>query len=238
MTADSRLGGRGRTAEEREYYSLSERVYEKFAPFYDFVVLPLRRMRREVAEMSEVHTGTKILDVATGTGEQALAFAEKGAEVIGIDLSEQMLRVARRKNRLPNLSFQRADAAELPFPAASFDVTCISFALHEMPQSVREAVLSGTARVTKPGGLIVVVDYALPRGPLASALSYHFVKLYERDHYADFVRRDMPDMLAKAGFRLRDSRARLLSAARVWTGVRDEAGIVKPRRQGRMASEP
>lgn len=214
---------RGRTDEEREYYSLSERVYEKFAPFYDLIVRPLRRMRREVAAMSEVQAGTRILDVATGTGEQALAFARRGAEVIGIDLSERMLRVARRKSRLPNLSFQRADAAELPFPSASFDVVSISFALHEMPDTVREAVLSDAARVTKPGGLVVVVDYSLPRPRLARALAYHIVKLYERDHYEDFVRRDMRGLLAKAGVRLRDTRSRLLGSVGIWTGVKSDA---------------
>ncbi len=214
----------GRTQEEREYYSLSEQVYEKFARFYDFVVYPFRRLRSDVAVLLEVGARDKVLDVATGTGEQALAFAERGAEVVGIDLSEQMLGVARRKNRFPNLSFQRADAVDLPFADGSFDLVCISFALHEMPDSVRASVLSSMASVTKPGGRVVVVDYSLPKGTLARFLSYHFVKLYERDHYADFVRRDVPSLLGTAGFRARESRSKLFGNAKIWIGVKPCVG--------------
>ena len=88
--------------------------------------------------------------------------------VIGIDLSEAMLRVARRKNGLPNVTFQRADATALPFEDANFDAACVSFALHEMPATIRERVVREMARVTKVGGTVVVVDYALPRNRAAS----------------------------------------------------------------------
>jgi ubiquinone/menaquinone biosynthesis C-methylase UbiE len=110
-TMDERDAGQ----EEREYYSLSRRVYEVFASFYDAVVFPIRGLRRKVASLVELRPGSRLLDVATGTGAQAFAFAEKAREVVGIDLSEAMLRIARRKNRFPNITFQQADAAELPF---------------------------------------------------------------------------------------------------------------------------
>ena len=99
-----------------------------------------------------------------------------------------MLRVARRKNRFSNVTFLRADAAALPFGDQSFDAACVSFALHEMPASIRDRVVREMARVTKAGGVAVVVDYGLPRNRVASWLAYHIVKLYERDHYATFVR--------------------------------------------------
>ena len=219
---------RGRTIEEREYYSLSERVYKYFAPFYDVLVSPFRRTRREVAALAEVGRDSAVLDVATGTGEQAVAFAATGADVIGVDLSEQMLRIARRKNGFSKLRFQRADAVELPFAEASFDLVCISFALHEMPESVREAVLHDMARVTKPGGRIVVVDYGLPRGRLARSLVYHLVKLYERDNYADFVRRDVTALLGAAGFRADQAHPKLLGVAKVWIGTKpQDVGVTR-----------
>lgn len=68
-----------------------------------------------------------------GTGE---AFAAKAGRVVGVDLSRPMLVIARRNNRLPHLTFQQADATELPFGDASFDVSCVSFVLHEMPASI------------------------------------------------------------------------------------------------------
>jgi len=58
---------------------------------------------------------TKILDVATGTGGQAFAFAKRGYNVVGIDLSEDMVKVASSLNKYENLKFRVADAANLPF---------------------------------------------------------------------------------------------------------------------------
>lgn len=206
------------TAEERAYYALNRSVYAWFAPFYDALVRPLRRMRRTVVEMARVPPDARVLDVATGTGEQALAFAAAAAEVIGVDLSESMLAVARRKRRPPNVSFLSADAISLPFPSSRFDVTCVSFALHEMPLSVRARVVREMARVTRRGGTVVVVDYALPRGRIAGALSFRLVRLYERDHYAEFVRSDVRGLLEGVGIAVRDERRAILGNVRLIVG--------------------
>jgi demethylmenaquinone methyltransferase/2-methoxy-6-polyprenyl-1,4-benzoquinol methylase len=215
---------RGRTEEEREYYALSTRAYAIFAPFYDLVTLPFRRLRDEVVSTLSIDRTLRALDVATGTGAQARAFAEKAAEVVGIDLSEAMLRIARRKHRLPNLTFRRADAAEMPFDDRSFDVACISFALHEMPRSIRERVVREMVRVTKPGGAILVVDYGLPRSAVMRWLVYHVVKLYEPDHYADFVRSDVQALLRDAGVELQAERPAPGGLARIYSGHRCEVG--------------
>lgn len=185
------------TDEERHYYALNAKAWRVLAPFYDAIVFPLKRLRRDVAKLAGVGPGSHVLDVATGTGAQALAFAETGADVVGIDLSESMLRIARRKVR--NVTFRIADARELPFEDARFDVCCVSFGLHEMPVSVRHDALLEMARVTKPTGKIVIVDYALPESPIASKVVFHLVKLYERDNYAEFVRSDLRATLARAG---------------------------------------
>ena len=211
---------RGRTDEERAYYSLSRRVYAVFAHVYDAVVFPFRMLRREAASMVDLPPGGRLLDVATGTGQQAFAFAEKAREVVGIDLSEAMLRVARRKNRFPNVSFQQADAAELPFEKDSFDASCVSFALHEMPSSVRERVVREMARVTKPGGSITVVDYGLPKSQIASTLVFHIIKLYEYHYYADFVKSDWRALLESAGVEVSDEHPALRGMARIMTGRR------------------
>lgn len=207
------------THEEREYYALNKRVYTTFAPFYDFVTFPIWKLRREVAMMVTIDARSRVLDMATGTGAQARAFAEKGGQVVGVDLSEPMLRIARRKNRFPNLMFRQADATNLPFGDASFDISCISFALHEMPSSIRERTLAEIARATKPGGTILVVDYGPPRTGFGRVLHW-LVKLYERDHYVDFIRSDLRVLLEQMGIAVRDERTRLLGAVRIMTGTR------------------
>lgn len=217
---------RGRTPTERDYYTLSARVYAAFAPFYDLVTVPfLSRLRREVARVAGVDHATSVLDVATGTGAQALAFAARCGHAVGIDLSESMLRVARRKSRSSRLSLVRADAVELPFADASFDLTCVSFALHEMPESVRLGTLREMARVTRPAGTIVVVDYSLPPGRLARTLVFWTVRLYEHDTYPEFVRSDLPALLREAGIGVRSDHRALVGAARIVTGFRLDGSI-------------
>jgi demethylmenaquinone methyltransferase/2-methoxy-6-polyprenyl-1,4-benzoquinol methylase len=219
---------RSRTEEERAYYDLSRRVYSKFAPFYDIVVRPIEGLRRTVARLAGIGPGSKVLDVATGTGAQARAFAATGAEIVGIDLSEEMLRVARRKSRRSNPSYVHADATALPFEDGSFDVASVSFALHEMPRSIRESVLREMRRVVVPGGTLVVVDYALPQhsawGPLVSRV----IELFEAKQYAEFVRSDVREMLEGCGIGVRQEQPALLGAARIVIGF-DKGGAPQPR---------
>ena len=207
-----------RSDDVQAYYSLNRRVYPALAPFYDLVTFPIRRLRREVASMAGVGPSSRVLDVATGTGAQALAFAESAREVVGIDISGPMLRIARRKNRRPSVTFLQADATKLPFEDGSFDVACISFALHEMPGSVRERAVREMMRVLRPGGTFVAVDYALPQNPVAASAVYRLVKLYERDLYADFIRSDLPALLRGAGVRVEEDRQVLRGTVRIVKG--------------------
>jgi len=208
----------GRTVEERQYYSLNEGVYAKFAAAYDLTVRPIRRLRRDVVELSRAGSDAAVLDVATGTGEQARAFAEKCREVVGVDLSEAMLAVARAKSPRANLTYVQADATRLPFDKARFDVASISFALHEMPASIREAVLREMVRVTKPRGTIVIVDYGLPRSLLGRHAVYQIMRFYEDTHYPEFTRLDLRALLARHGIEVLDDRPLVFGAARVLVG--------------------
>lgn len=97
-----------------------------------------------------------------------------------------------------------AQAAQLPFEDAHFDVCWVPFGLHGRPVGVRQQALLEMARVTKPNGKLVIVDYALPENPIASRLVYHLVKLYEPDNYAEFVRSDLHAMLDRAGLAAKD----------------------------------
>lgn len=215
----------GDDREERAYYSWQRRAWAIFAPVYDAVVfLPLRKLRSEVAQIVELEPGSRLLDVATGTGAQAFAFADKVREVVGIDMSEAMLRIARRKNRFANITFQRADAAELPFEDSSFDASIVSFALHEMPASIRDRVVREMARVTRPAGPIIIIDYGLPRGRVAGKLAFYIIKLYEGDHFARFVKSDWRALLESAGVEVSDERAALHGLARILSGRRTECG--------------
>jgi len=206
---------RARSDEERAYYRLSRRVYSVFAPFYDWVTVPLRAFRELVVDAALPSPDARVLDVATGTGAQAAAFARRCKDVVGLDLSPAMLRVAARKHDRANLRFIEGDATALPFADASFDVTCISFALHEMPRTIRGDALRELARVTKVDGRVVIADYGLPSDATLRWIVFHGVKLYEGDVYADFVHSDVGAMLARAGLEVLVEQTGLHGAARV-----------------------
>jgi demethylmenaquinone methyltransferase/2-methoxy-6-polyprenyl-1,4-benzoquinol methylase len=151
------------TDEEKEYYLLVRKAFAVLAPFYDAIATPFSGVRDRVVNFTNAQKGSKILDVATGTGQQAFAFAKKGYEVIGIDISEAMLNVAKRINKFINAKFEVADATNLPFEDNSFDVISISFALYDMPLSIREKVLKEMVRVTKPQEIIELFIMIYPK---------------------------------------------------------------------------
>jgi 2-polyprenyl-3-methyl-5-hydroxy-6-metoxy-1,4-benzoquinol methylase len=105
-------------------------------------------------------TGTeRVLDIATGPGYIAEAFAKNSREVVGMDLTEAMLAIGRARTEvrgLKNISFRIGDAQNLPFHEGEFDVLACRFALHHVQQPGQ--VISGMARVCRPGGMVLVED--------------------------------------------------------------------------------
>ncbi len=210
---------------EKEYYSLVKRAFDILAPFYDLVTVPVitdRLVRDKVVNFTNAGKDSIILDVATGTGKQAFAFAKKGYNIIGIDLSEAMLKVAKTKNKYGNVTFQVADATQLRFKDSHFDVSCVSFALHDMPLTIREKVLREMVRVTKPNGMIVIVDYALPESKMGRFFIYRLVRLYEGEYYSKFINSDLEALLRKTGIETKEELKLLLGAGRILKGIKIE----------------
>ena len=204
---------------EEDYYLYTKKCFNKWAPFYNITDLFISKVRLKVVDFINIKTDSKVLDIATGTGKQAFAFAKKGYDVVGIDLSEDMLRIANKKNKYENVKFEVADASKLPFKENHFDVSCISFALHDMPLSIRKKVLKEMVRVTKSKGSIVVVDYALPKNKIGRWLVYHFVKLYESKYYPEFVKSDLQALLSKSRIKMEEELPVMLGAGRILKGL-------------------
>jgi ubiquinone/menaquinone biosynthesis C-methylase UbiE len=197
---------------EEEYRSGTMRSFDRWARFYDrFVsIFRLGRVRREAVDTSGVEPGDKVLDVCTGTGAQALLFTTRSDHVTGIDLSAGMLAAARKKDTGSSVHFLRMDASRLAFFDNVFDVSSISFALHDMPAEVREGVLREMARVTKDR--IVIVDYNAPQSKFLRSPYTGLISLYESKYFADFVRSDFGALLARCGLRVERQKT-------VWLGL-------------------
>jgi demethylmenaquinone methyltransferase/2-methoxy-6-polyprenyl-1,4-benzoquinol methylase len=111
----------------------------------------------------------RVLDVATGTGDLAIALRNaRAGEVVGLDFSAAMLAEAAQKDSQrpigPPIAWVEGDAMSLPFPDASFDAVTVGFGLRNMPSY--ESALNEMARVLKPGGMLVCLETTQPSLPL------------------------------------------------------------------------
>jgi demethylmenaquinone methyltransferase/2-methoxy-6-polyprenyl-1,4-benzoquinol methylase len=105
--------------------------------------------------------GETILDLAAGTGASSASLARSGARVVACDLSEGMIEVGRRRH--PGIEFVQGDATDLGFPDDSFDAVTISYGLRNVVDT--RAALREMARVTRPGGRLVVCEFSTPPNP-------------------------------------------------------------------------
>ncbi|SRR6266498_3171899 len=202
------------------YYVLTRKAFDFLAPVYNIMTLPLAKIREKVVEFTNAAKDATVLDVATGTGQQAFAFAKRGYSVIGIDITESMLAIARSHNNAGFVKFEVGDATRLRFEENTFDVACISFALHDMPLVIREKVLREMIRVAKPDGSILIIDYDLPDNKIIKALIYHFITLYEGEYYKQFIASDLETLLRKTGIEIIAEQSILFGAGRILKGVK------------------
>jgi ubiquinone/menaquinone biosynthesis C-methylase UbiE len=121
----------------------------------------------------------RALDVGCGAGALALAFAPLVREVVGVDRVPELLERAR--TRAPaNATFVEGDAEHLPFGDASFDLTGTLRTLHHVARP--ELVLAELARVTRPGGRVLVADQLAPADPLEALAVDHFERARDPGH--------------------------------------------------------
>ncbi len=164
-----------------------------------------RRAMKPIAEWmaGRNQRGLRGLDIGCGTG-RLLAFlhdAWPGMKWTGLDLSAPYLAEARRLiGRTARVKLTEGAAEKLPFDAESLDVVVSSFLMHELPPDVRAATLGEMARVTRPGGLVVIVD-SIQKGdqPSWDGLLDLFPHYFHEPYYADYVGCTIEPLAAKAG---------------------------------------
>jgi demethylmenaquinone methyltransferase/2-methoxy-6-polyprenyl-1,4-benzoquinol methylase len=163
------------------------------------------RWRARAVEEARVGPGSRVLDVATGTGDLALELARRvapGGDVLGSDFSEGMLERARAKARAMDvvaldaeLHFEWGDGLELPYAEDEFDAATNGFGLRNFPDRARG--LAEMVRVVRPGGRVVVLEMTTPtRRPLSLFFALWF------DRVVPLLGR-LVGLLAKLAARLR-----------------------------------
>jgi demethylmenaquinone methyltransferase/2-methoxy-6-polyprenyl-1,4-benzoquinol methylase len=165
--------------EEKTDSQLMRQMFGVIAPQYDFVTRVFSfgmdgRWKRQAVEMADLPERPLVLDLACGTGDFSKLAAEHRPKAITIaaDLTPGMLRLARSGGVCNAVC---ADAMSLPFPDRAFDCVFIGYGLRNFP--VLEKAVAEIERVTRPGGLLLSLDFFLPRNPVFRRiyLGYLFV---------------------------------------------------------------
>ena len=163
-------------------------VFDSVATRYDLMndlmSMGLHRAWKAYTVMvANVGEGSRVLDIAGGTGDLALAFAKKvGAtgKVVHTDINEAMLRTGRERLLDAGVSLPTlvCDAEKLPFPDGHFDVVTVAFGLRNMTH--KDAALKEMNRVLKPGGKLLVLEFSKVAKPLQKAYDWYSFNVLPR----------------------------------------------------------
>ncbi len=160
-------------------------VFDSVAPKYDLMndlmSMGLHRAWKAFTVLvADIHEGDRVLDIAGGTGDLALAFSKKvgkSGQVVHTDINEAMLRTGRNRLldagvALPTLV---CDAEKLPFPSNYFDRVSVAFGLRNMTH--KDVALAEMNRVLKPGGKLLVLEFSKVAPPLEKAYDWYSFKV-------------------------------------------------------------
>ena len=173
------------SVDEREKARRVRGVFDSVAPRYDLMndlmSMGLHRAWKAYTVLAaNIKPGDRVLDIAGGTGDLALAFAKKvgpTGRVVHTDINEAMLRTGRDRLldagvALPTLV---CDAEKLPFAAESFDLVSVAFGLRNMTH--KDAALAEMNRVLKPRGKLLVLEFSKVAKPLEKAYDWYSFKV-------------------------------------------------------------
>lgn len=147
------------------------------------------------AVMDAIAPEDAILDLCTGTATNAIAISQglPGTRVVGVDLSRNMLQVAKRKIEkagIDNIKLYEMDATQMPFASESFDKILLSLVLHEMDENLRGKIIREAERVLKKDGRIILTEWE--RSPqLSRRLLFLPIHLLEPKPYREFLTKDL-----------------------------------------------
>ena len=168
----------------RKHKEVVQKQFTKTIEAYSkYAVRDTAEVMAEKVEFTKAQPNDAILDVGCGPGAFALALAPRVRFALGVDLTLEMLRQARvfrMEKKVLNAAFACADAEQLPFAAAAFDLVTCQCAFHHIPKP--ELVLQEMVRVTKPEGRVLIIDTLAPESDAKFELHNRIEKLRDPSH--------------------------------------------------------
>jgi ubiquinone/menaquinone biosynthesis C-methylase UbiE len=185
-------------------------IYDLFMRFFSFLFFGgfggERKLRGLAIEWLEPHSGEKIIDICSGSGTLAIMLAETlqgEGEVVGIELSPDLIEKARKKKTASLITFVSGDAQKIDYPDNYFDKAVIFGALHEMPNEVRQNVLAQAYRVIRPDGIIFFLEHNQPEKKWKAVL-FSTMERFNPEYktYKDLLNRGLVNQIKQAGFEI------------------------------------
>lgn len=180
------------------------------------------------------------LDIATGGGHTALAFAPHVREVLATDLTPEMLQAAEsfiRSRGVTNVRFREADATALPFEDAEFDLVTCRIAPHHFSDCAR--FVQEMARVVRPGGVAAVVDNVVPESAEAAGYINRLEKIRDPSHSRALSEREWVALFRSAGFEtFAVERFRKALGFELWAGMKSLDAAMRARLRGMLVNAP
>jgi ubiquinone/menaquinone biosynthesis C-methylase UbiE len=183
-------------------------MYSRSAEAY--VTSPSHAAGEDLAELLTLaapQPGDRALDISTGGGHTALAVAPHVREVIASDLTPRILQAAREfiaAKGVDNIFFVIADAEQLPFLDASFDLVTVRIAPHHYADI--QAAISEMARVLVPGGRLVIIDNIAPENPLLDRYVNEWEWRRDPSHVRAYTSTEWRSFLSRAGLQVHELR--------------------------------
>lgn len=161
--------------------------------------------RERCVKFATLTAGDRILDLCCGTGELTTVIAGKGLveDLVGVDISEPAIEIARTKTPRMPITFMAASADDLPFNSSQFDNCFISFGLHHMLKRERQKTLAEIHRTLAPKGTLYIIDYNLPKKGLRRLAALTYIKLDESNETYEMLKNgNLIREIKQAGFRI------------------------------------
>ncbi|NHM33767.1 class I SAM-dependent methyltransferase [Neobacillus terrae] len=159
----------------------------------------------KLVQIASLNGDERVLDVATGGGHTANAFAPFADKVIAIDLTPEMLKAAKafvKGNGNSNVEFLAADAEKLPFSPEVYDAVTCRIAPHHFPNI--KSFIEETYRVLKPGGQFLLVDNVAPEKDSFDSFYNTIEKKRDYSHFRAWKKSEWLEMLESAGFEIKE----------------------------------